>query len=801
MTDIGFSVDTHLLRELGELLVGRDSTAVLELIKNAYDADATVVTLDAVGLGGRGGRIRVIDDGNGMTADRFRTAFLRIAGRTKELGERRSPRHLRRYTGQKGIGRLATHKLAAHLVVTSVPRGSGDAVTAAIDWDRIEEQESLNALDYGLDVESFRPRRGQPAGTTFELTRLRRQEWTGEQRTAFVREVASSQPPAALLRADWPPQQRTAPTLLPVLRWRESSEDDPGFRVRLSGDFEVGDDVWEQAAERFTWCVEIDATGDAIEYQVSPLVSVRDEPDARTYRFRRTPPASDRPRFQARFFVLGRATRHGPLGGFTRDYGGIRVYLEGFRVLPYGERGNDWLRIARDYRGGSRNFRLDLSDLDADSDDVEFDDKEALQALLNENYFGAVFLTDTGATGLRSLVNREGFVPDEPYEALVDIVRAGVNLSVRVRRAVHNARERRKAQKRIADERERRAGSDTETRSPNGTLYDDGQAANRAADDVDIEPEARPAYETSGVPPVHVDPPTASEILGHAQEAATRLRTSPAPVYDGPTVELLLSGLAIASAELDLLRSAQADLRVLAGVGLQLGAFVHDINGMLGQAATVRELMTTMLDEPDLTTRQRTRLRRIERAVLELTHTLTRQSSYLTDVLVADPRRRRSRTRVADRIDPIERLLTGQLATREVDLQNALPPDLKTPPMFPAEVSILLTNLLTNAVKNAGSPGIVRIDGRTDGSGGLILLVHNTGTAVDLEDAEKWFRPFESTTTDVDEVLGQGLGLGLPITRALVEDYRGTINFIPPRSGFATSIRVDLPDPDRKGRR
>ncbi len=111
MTSWRFSVDTHLLRELGELLVGRDSTAVLELIKNAYDADARTVTLDASGLDGDGGRIDVIDDGCGMTEERFRTAFLRIAGRGKESGDRRSPTFGRRYTGQKGIGRLATHKL------------------------------------------------------------------------------------------------------------------------------------------------------------------------------------------------------------------------------------------------------------------------------------------------------------------------------------------------------------------------------------------------------------------------------------------------------------------------------------------------------------------------------------------------------------------------------------------------------------------------------------------------------------------------------------------------------------------
>jgi hypothetical protein len=47
---LSFSVDTHVFRELGELLVGRDSTALLELIKNCYDADATHVVFLAVDL-------------------------------------------------------------------------------------------------------------------------------------------------------------------------------------------------------------------------------------------------------------------------------------------------------------------------------------------------------------------------------------------------------------------------------------------------------------------------------------------------------------------------------------------------------------------------------------------------------------------------------------------------------------------------------------------------------------------------------------------------------------------------------
>src|SRR5690349_20250274 len=111
-----FSVDTHLFRELGELLVGRDSTALVELIKNSYDADATQVEVHGHRLStGTGGFISVTDNGNGMGRTQFEDGFLRIASRSKDAGQRRSERLQRRFTGAKGIGRLAAHKLA-HIV-------------------------------------------------------------------------------------------------------------------------------------------------------------------------------------------------------------------------------------------------------------------------------------------------------------------------------------------------------------------------------------------------------------------------------------------------------------------------------------------------------------------------------------------------------------------------------------------------------------------------------------------------------------------------------------------------------------
>ena len=118
--------------------------------------------------------------------------------------------------------------------------------------------------------------------------------------------------------------------------------------------------------------------------------------------------------------------------------------------------------------------------------------------------------------------------------------------------------------------------------------------------------------------------------------------------------------------------------------------------------------------------------------------------------------------------------------------------DLQSPPMFPAELVAIVSNLLSNAIKFAGQRGRLLISAKeTDES--LMVRVENTGEAVNLSDADRWFEPFRSTTGDVDESLGQGMGLGLTITRSLLDEYGGDIRFAPPSRGYATAVEIELP--------
>jgi hypothetical protein len=74
-------------------------------------------------------------------------------------------------------------------------------------------------------------------------------------------------------------------------------------------------------------------------------------------------------------------------------------------------------------------------DLNRQLNEGEHDPGAGLIHLPNKHYFGAVFLTERNAAGLKMLVNREGFVPDAAYDTLVSLVRTGIDLSTRVQAA------------------------------------------------------------------------------------------------------------------------------------------------------------------------------------------------------------------------------------------------------------------------------------------------------------------------------------------------------------------------------
>lgn len=135
---MNLTASARLIMQLGEQLIEDELVALLELIKNSYDADANnvdvVIDTDTVTPYGRG-RIEIKDDGNGMLPSIVRNSFLRLSTSFKEE-EKSSIHYHRRVLGKKGIGRLSFQRLGNYITVETVP-----------NIERFEKTELLNDED------------------------------------------------------------------------------------------------------------------------------------------------------------------------------------------------------------------------------------------------------------------------------------------------------------------------------------------------------------------------------------------------------------------------------------------------------------------------------------------------------------------------------------------------------------------------------------------------------------------------------------------------------------------------------
>ena len=212
--------------------------------------------------------------------------------------------------------------------------------------------------------------------------------------------------------------------------------------------------------EAANWIIEINAdrkTGD-IRFCIAPTASTLDRlPDAVPREFVLPHPSPKLgPYFQAR--ILKRtgvvvAGGDNQLRKWAGRSSGVRVFMEGFRVLPYGEPTDDWLQLDKETAERTRWSLDPESELTGQLRKAERDAEAGLIHLPNKHYFGAVFLTEREAPGLQMLVNREGFIPNQSLVDLAIIVRTGIDLSTRVQMAAsQRKRAQHRAQRQASDE-------------------------------------------------------------------------------------------------------------------------------------------------------------------------------------------------------------------------------------------------------------------------------------------------------------------------------------------------------------
>jgi two-component system, NtrC family, sensor kinase len=134
-------------------------------------------------------------------------------------------------------------------------------------------------------------------------------------------------------------------------------------------------------------------------------------------------------------------------------------------------------------------------------------------------------------------------------------------------------------------------------------------------------------------------------------------------------------------------------------------------------------------------------------------------------------------------------MLRGAGKLRRVQLIERLPPDPVTVTVNRTRIEQILVNLIVNAVDAIGeSPGTITIDvhPNTDRTR-VICEVHDTGPGIAPENLERIFEPFYTTKPD-----DKGTGLGLPVARAIVNSYGGSL-LVRSELGAGTTFTFSLP--------
>ncbi len=387
-----FRPHARLIRLLGDELISDEVMAVVELVKNGYDADASqvLVTLKHI-TDPLAGQISIRDDGCGMDLFTLLHVWMEPATSHKRKRHRSKQRTLRGRVllGEKGVGRFAADKLGAELELVTRDRTSDRELVLQVTWNHFDDDdkylEDVKSSWYTREPVEFS---GEQYGTLLVIHSLR-SGWTEEMvnrlynglsrlispfsgMTDFMIEIHCPDFPSIqgrvfnhlLQTAPYklsgyidreglflPENQKVAPVDLRTLCHNHFVSSSGTERSPLCGPFRLSLNVWD--------------------LDIQP----------------------------GKGAGIDRAQRDA-----IKSFCGISMYRDSFRIWPYGERDDDWLELNQ-RRVNNPTFRVS-----------------------NNQIIGFIEITHENNSDLKDRTSREGLIDTPAFFDLKALVIAALSL-------------------------------------------------------------------------------------------------------------------------------------------------------------------------------------------------------------------------------------------------------------------------------------------------------------------------------------------------------------------------------------
>jgi signal transduction histidine kinase/anti-sigma regulatory factor (Ser/Thr protein kinase) len=749
MSVLKFKVDSALLRELGEKLVETVHIALVELVKNCYDADATEVEIVFKKDDNGKSEIHIIDNGKGMNFNAIQNYWMRIATTNKAAHDTSSV-FGRPLTGAKGIGRFSCRRLGGKLKLITVGTSRGNVVGIQLKVEKTEVIFPWTDFLPGTEVTDIKcpgeqvKGHNEPTGTTLIITDIA-EEWN-------------------LRGWNWLKRQLSVLSANNGAK-RKTFKDDPGFTIRIiAPDFEGGvrdiredfmNSGWGTLTARINEKKQAVCELDAMGIGKKTITSTQIFPHLNNVTLRLGIMVGDRNQM--------RDTATSSLSNMEKilpEWGGVQVKYKSFRVFPYGD--DDWLEIDKDRgirRSSPRNellaFAQTLKGVDPS--------RSLLNLLSMRSYLGNVNLGDS-AKGFEMKLNREGFIHSPAVDELKVFVRYAIDWS---------------------------------------TIYRDFYIRQQAQ-----EESLKATREFEGLLDETLEPVKYIDAAISYLEREVHSITSTLPEYERQTAETsFLKATEVIKKHNESNKAELLHLRLVASTSTLLLIFSHEVKSLLGLLEQSKNSLTHLAVKLGL--KERNEVLKITSNFSELKDRLDDLLKMTSLISVDQKQSKPGQVALKDKIAKVEKVFTLITKKYEIDIDySGVANNIVLKSILEAEVYSVFLNVLSNSIKSVIAAGKNRrIQITAERSLGFnVINIRDTGLGLDESKFNEVFIPFisdpegelyrnlEKRLNPEDKmIVGSGSGLGLGIIQEIITAHSGKVRFTPPPAGWSANLEIKLP--------